>query len=100
LYNCLILRELVPAHFLGNNLLALLFCTFLFSSCEAVQRLKLVIKFQARRMRMMSVTAGLLVLSLGLLGQALVPLVQQHEGSGDVTVAPEVEVTKKKKSIG
>ncbi len=47
----------------------------------------------------MSVTAGLLVLSLGLLGQALVPLVQQHEGSGNVTVAPEVEVTKKKKSI-
>jgi hypothetical protein len=45
----------------------------------------------------MSVTAGLLVLSLGLLlAQALVPLVPQHEGHGDVTVSPEVEVTKKK----
>ncbi len=44
----------------------------------------------------MFVTAGLLVLSLGQLGQALVPLVPEHEGSGDVTVAPEVEVTKKK----
>jgi hypothetical protein len=44
----------------------------------------------------MSVTAGLLVLSLGRLAQALVPLVPKHEGSGDVTVSPEVEVTKKK----
>ncbi len=44
----------------------------------------------------MSVTVGLLVLSLGQLGQALIPLVQQHEASGDVTMAPEVEVTKKK----
>jgi hypothetical protein len=44
----------------------------------------------------MSVTAGLLVMNLGLLGQALVPLVRQHEASGDVTVAPEVEVKKKK----
>ncbi len=65
-------------------------------SVKAVKRLKLVIKFQARRRRMMSVTAGLLVLNLGLLGQALVPLVPKHEGSGDVTVSPEVEVTKKK----
>jgi hypothetical protein len=48
----------------------------------------------------MSVTAGLLVLNLGLLlAQALVPLFPQHEASQDVTVAPEVEVTKKKKSI-
>jgi hypothetical protein len=46
---------------------------------------------------MMSVTVGLLVLNLGVLqAQALVPLVPQHEASGDVTVAPEVEVTKKK----
>ncbi len=49
----------------------------------------------------MSVTVGLLVLSLGLLlAQALVPLVPKHEGRGDVTVAPEVKVTKKKKFIG
>ncbi len=54
---------------------------------------------QARRRRMMSVTVGLLVLNLGLLlAQALVPLVPQHEGHGDVTVASEVKVTKKKNS--
>jgi hypothetical protein len=41
---------------------------------------------QARRRRMMSVMAGLLVLNLGLqLAQALAPLVPQHAGSGDVT---------------
>jgi len=34
---------------------------------------------------MMSAPAVLLVLSLALLAQALVPLVPQHEGSGDVT---------------
>jgi hypothetical protein len=38
----------------------------------------------------MFTTAGLLVVNLGLLAQALVPLVTQHEGSGDVTIAPEV----------
>jgi hypothetical protein len=34
---------------------------------------------------MLSVTAGLLVFYMGLLAQALVPLVPQYEGSGDVT---------------
>ena len=39
---------------------------------------------------MMFTTAGLLVVNLGLLVQAFEPLVPQHEGSGDVTIAPEV----------
>jgi hypothetical protein len=36
-------------------------------------------------MTMLSVMAGLLVLNLGLLAQALAPLVPQRESSGDVT---------------
>jgi hypothetical protein len=63
---------------------------------KAVERLYWVIKLQARRRSMMSVTAVLLVLNLGLLAQALVP---QHAGSGDETVAPQVEVTKKKNPL-
>jgi hypothetical protein len=39
---------------------------------------------------MMFITAGLLVLNLGLLAQALVPLLPPHQGSGDVAKAPEV----------
>ncbi len=57
-----------------------------------------MIKLQARRRRMMSVTAGLLVLNLGLLAQALA-MVPQHAGRGDETAAPQVEVTKKKISL-
>ncbi len=43
-------------------------------------------------------TAGLLVLNLGLLAQALA-MVPQHAGSGDETVASQVEVTKKKNPL-
>ncbi len=46
----------------------------------------------------MSVTAGLLVLNLGLLAQALA-MVPQPAGSGDETVAPQVEVPKKKNPL-
>jgi hypothetical protein len=63
---------------------------------KAVERLYWAIKLQARRRSMMSVTAGLLVLNLGLLAQALA-MVPQHAGSGiDETVATQVEVTKRK----
>ncbi len=46
----------------------------------------------------MFVMVGLLVLNLGLLAQALA-MVPQHAGSGDETVAPQVEVTKKKNPL-
>jgi hypothetical protein len=65
---------------------------------KAVERLYWVIKLQARRRSMMSVTAGLLVLNLGLLAQALA-MVPQPAGSGDETVAPQVEVPKKKNPL-
>jgi hypothetical protein len=62
---------------------------------KAVERLYWAIKLQARKRSMKFGTAGLLVLNLGLLAQALDP---QHAGSGDETVALQVEVTKKENS--
>jgi hypothetical protein len=65
---------------------------------KAVERLHWAIKLQTRRRKMMSVTAGLLVLNLGLLAQALAK-VPQHADSGDEKVDPQVEVTKKKNPL-